>query len=214
MNNTVIRAVTGSIFAATILGILYFLPPLYFSLLLFLILAVILITEWPRLATDNPAFWLLTPLYPIAPFIVLFSMNNNPAQHALLPLLFIAAFCNDTGAYLSGNLFGKHLLFASISPKKTWEGFFGGALCVILCLLLFSHLTLNNTLSTLNLAQISLFGVAISITATAGDLFESWLKRQAQLKDTGSLLPGHGGLLDRLDSILFLVILFCFFILI
>ncbi len=206
----IMRALTGSIFAATILGMLYFLPPIYFSLLLLAMLLIILCIEWPRLAARNSALWLLIPLYPIAPFILLLMMNNNPAQHALLPLLFITAFCNDTGAYLFGKLFGNHSLSPAISPKKTWEGVIGGFICVIFCLLLFQYLSYL-TIGTLNYIQIILFSLAISISATTGDLFESWLKRQAHIKDTGSLLPGHGGLLDRLDSVLFLATLFSLF---
>jgi phosphatidate cytidylyltransferase len=214
MNKTVLRAITGSFFAAAIFGTLYMLPPIYFSLLFLLMLLIILFNEWPQIGKNNVALWLLVPFYPAIPFALLIYMNHITEGRALLPLIFISAFCNDTGAYVIGKLFGKHPLLQSISPKKTLEGFFGGILCVILCLFFFQYFNPNSPIKGFNLSQTFLFGIAIGIIATAGDLFESLLKRQAQLKDASSLLPGHGGLLDRLDSILFLAILFYLLILI
>lgn len=112
--------------------------------------------------------------------------------------LIILLWVNDTGAYLVGISAGKHPLFKRISPKKSWEGFFGGLLFTLLA----------------SLAMPSLFGitgwegwllVAIVVVAggTFGDLVESMIKRKADVKDSGSLIPGHGGFLDRFDSILF-----------
>ena len=95
----------------------------------------------------------------------------------------------------------------TISPNKTWEGFFGGYF-VATVLLLFTLWIQGKAISLL-----TLFGLtgAVCIIATMGDLFESWLKRKAKIKDTSTILPGHGGLLDRLDGILFVTILFYLF---
>jgi phosphatidate cytidylyltransferase len=109
----------------------------------------------------------------------------------------IAVVCSDTGGYAAGVLFGRHPLAPSISPKKSWEGFAGsmvvglagGALSV--SLLLHGHWWLGLP-----------FGAALVITATAGDLVESVVKRDLGIKDMGTLLPGHGGLMDRMDSLL------------
>lgn len=109
----------------------------------------------------------------------------------------ITAVAADTGAYASGLAFGKHKMAPVISPKKTWEGFAGGAFASIVAGVLVSTLMLGNTW-WFGL----LFGAAIFLTATLGDLVESLIKRDLGIKDMSSWLPGHGGFLDRLDSIL------------
>ncbi|GAA1832473.1 phosphatidate cytidylyltransferase [Agromyces salentinus] len=109
----------------------------------------------------------------------------------------IVAISADTGAYAFGLMFGKHPMAPVISPKKTWEGFAGGAGVSIVAGVLLSVLLLGNTW-WFGL----IFGVAIFLTATLGDLAESLVKRDLGIKDMSSWLPGHGGVLDRLDSIL------------
>lgn len=107
---------------------------------------------------------------------------------------------NDTMAYITGSFIGK-TPFSKISPKKTWEGTIGGAvLCVVTMHLLAGVLPDSGAFNT-NVV----WGVALvaAITGTVGDLFESWLKRKAGVKDSGSIMPGHGGFLDRFDSLLF-----------
>ncbi len=109
----------------------------------------------------------------------------------------VTAVAADTGAYASGLLFGKHPMAPVISPKKTWEGFAGGAAASLIAGVLLSTLMLGNTW-WFGLV----FGAAIFLTATLGDLAESLVKRDIGIKDMSSWLPGHGGFLDRLDSIL------------
>ncbi|WP_235480797.1 phosphatidate cytidylyltransferase [Agromyces sp. Leaf222] len=109
----------------------------------------------------------------------------------------IVAISADTGAYASGLMFGKHPMAPVISPKKTWEGFAGGGLASVIAGVLLSLFMLGNTW-WFGL----IFGVAIFLTATLGDLAESLIKRDLGIKDMSSWLPGHGGFLDRLDSIL------------
>ena len=121
----------------------------------------------------------------------------------LVPLLFILVFAHDSGSYIFGCLFGKHKIAPHISPGKTWEGGCGGVLftlCALLCIRWFFGTTLLD-------ASLLWLPLAISFIATSGDFFESWLKRRAGVKDSGSLLPGHGWLLDRFDSILPLAVL-------
>ncbi len=122
-------------------------------------------------------------------------------------LLISLAVCwlADTGAYFSGRWWGKHPLASKISPKKTWEGFWGG---LILTVVFFAVLSL---LLPMNLGQRVFFIVLITFcvfSSVIGDLFVSLLKRRAGVKDTGTLLPGHGGLLDRGDSALSAVAIF------
>ena len=109
----------------------------------------------------------------------------------------IIAVAADTGAYASGLMFGKHPMAPMISPKKTWEGFAGGAAMSLVAGVLLSPFMLGNTW-WFGL----IFGAAIFLTATLGDLVESLIKRDIGIKDMSSWLPGHGGFLDRLDSIL------------
>ena len=110
---------------------------------------------------------------------------------------FILLWANDTFAYLTGIIFGKHRLFERISPKKSWEGFFGGLVgTVVLSFLvakLFPVLPFYHWMAVA--ALIVVFGVY-------GDLIESLLKRNLKIKDSGHFLPGHGGILDRFDSVL------------
>ena len=130
-------------------------------------------------------------------------------QHRFLRIFLFSTifwiFLNDTGAYLVGTFLGKHKMAPVISPNKTWEGLVGG----FLTLALWNVYSITNFQANLFLSWQNIFFIGFSLTfcslATLGDLFESWLKRKAELKDSGSLLPGHGGILDRIDSLLFVM---------
>ena len=111
----------------------------------------------------------------------------------------LTTFAVDTGAYLVGRAVGKHPLAPSISPNKTWEGSVGGFVsAVVVAVALGQVLDLN-----IDVWQQAVIGAAVGVVAQWGDLLESKLKRIADVKDAGSIIPGHGGLLDRLDSLLF-----------
>ncbi|MDO5636691.1 MAG: phosphatidate cytidylyltransferase [Myroides sp.] len=139
--------------------------------------------------------------YVTLPFLIITQLpylNGNYSRFLLLSI-FIMIWCNDTFAYICGRLLGKHKLYEKISPKKTIEGFIGG--------LLFTQLAAFIIYKTSSL-QISLIAwlliaLGISVLGTVGDLIESKYKRQAGVKDSGNIMPGHGGILDRFDSILF-----------
>ncbi len=125
----------------------------------------------------------------------LFFKTYNP--YLVLSIFFII-WCNDTGAFVFGSLLGKHKLAPSISPNKTWEGAIGGLICgVLLCYFLSEKFLPFGLLERMGLA------VLVVIFGTLGDLFQSKLKRSVNLKDSGSVIPGHGGILDRIDSMLF-----------
>ncbi|MFF0487610.1 phosphatidate cytidylyltransferase [Nocardia sp. NPDC004068] len=109
----------------------------------------------------------------------------------------ILVVCSDVGGYVAGVLFGKHPMVPAISPKKSWEGFVGSLVfCVIGGLLTVTLLLQANSMIGV------LVGVAVVLVATCGDLIESQVKRELGIKDMGTLLPGHGGIMDRLDSML------------
>jgi len=115
----------------------------------------------------------------------------------LLWFFFLIPWITDTFAYAIGSLFGKHKMIPEISPKKSWEGAIGGAVACVLVLLLYNFWVLH--LSTFSVVCIAL---VCSAFGQAGDILESWLKRWAGVKDSGHIMPGHGGLLDRLDSLI------------
>ncbi len=129
--------------------------------------------------------------------IVCLTLINGPFVVFLLILTVAAA---DIGAYFAGRRFGQHALAAEISPAKTWEGFWGGMLCVaLLATLIWQNLPLSQL--HLGWGSLMVLGLATAGASVVGDLTVSLLKREVGLKDSGSLLPGHGGLMDRLDSI-------------
>lgn len=123
----------------------------------------------------------------------------------LLLAIFIFIWMNDTGAFLVGSTMGRHRLFERISPKKSWEGFFGGLLfnlilAAVFCLYCTSFFEVTMTLgSWLGLAAV------VTLFATWGDLGESLIKRTLKIKDSGNIIPGHGGILDRIDSLLLVI---------
>lgn len=196
------RTITGSILGTLFIGIYWFLPPLIFSLTLVGILGIILAVEWPYLQRAVSSSWLLSLAYPILPFVFLIWLNHYYHQH--IYYLFLSVVTFDTGSYLVGSLLGTTALAPAISPGKTWEGFLGGLLITFVVMLFALH-SVPFVQPVLTVAALT---IAVCILALAGDLFESWLKRKAGLKHAGSLLPGHGGFLDRFDGILFAGTLF------
>jgi phosphatidate cytidylyltransferase len=114
--------------------------------------------------------------------------------------VFILIWMSDVGGYFAGVNFGKHKLLERISPKKSWEGVAGGfVLCII------SSIVLSNFVTKLDLTEWIILGIIICISSVIGDLIESMIKRTANVKDSGTILPGHGGILDRFDSALLVI---------
>ncbi|PIP78842.1 MAG: hypothetical protein COW84_10795 [Gammaproteobacteria bacterium CG22_combo_CG10-13_8_21_14_all_40_8] len=126
------------------------------------------------------------------------------SQGSLLVLyLLLQIWGADTGAYFSGKAFGKHKLAPKVSPKKTWEGVAGGLILAVSLGLFMPHvLHLDYIIHQLGYFQVVLISLVVVVASIVGDLTESIYKRQQNLKDSGTLLPGHGGILDRIDSIL------------
>ena len=116
----------------------------------------------------------------------------------LVLIAVVGPWVSDSGAYFAGHLFGRRLLFPSLSPNKTVEGSLGGLLLTILVVGFVSYQFLD-----FSLAKAAVIGAGVSIFSQSGDLFESTLKRILDMKDLGHFLPGHGGMLDRIDSLLF-----------
>ncbi|MFZ1703327.1 MAG: phosphatidate cytidylyltransferase [Saprospiraceae bacterium] len=137
-------------------------------------------------------------------YVLFYEMITSINLLFILLLIWMA----DSGAYFIGSLWGKHKLFEKISPKKTWEGFVGGGFLTVGLAFLLNYLTEN-----ISLSQWLLLALVVWIFGTIGDLFESSIKRNFQVKDSGTFLPGHGGFLDRFDSFIF-VLPFALYILI
>ncbi len=134
---------------------------------------------------------------PLTLLSMLFSLYGAPAVLAM----FIMIWLNDTGAFCVGSLIGRRRLFERISPKKSWEGFWGGmVLCVASSFLI--KYCFGPFSTGMGIWQLCGMGVVVSVFSTWGDLVESLIKRTIGVKDSGKLLPGHGGILDRIDSLL------------
>ena len=159
------------------------------------------------------AYILLGQVYIALPLSLLNSIAFHsiaiPLGNILLLALFFFLWCNDTGAFLTGVTLGRHRLFERVSPKKSWEGFFGGLCFNVLLGLAFYQASfwgllgqdLHELVHYTRLDWIGL-GIFISIFGTFGDLVESFVKRFVGVKDSGRILPGHGGMWDRFDSLL------------
>lgn len=178
-----------------------FLP--YLALLLYLMIAELYLKK--KNPIGNWAFSMLSQLYVALPFALLnvLAFHNSPetssvSYNPILPLsIFVFIWLSDTGAYCVGSLIGKHRLFERISPKKSWEGSIGGAFFSIASSFVFAHF-----FPFMSAGQWAGLALTVVIFGTWGDLTESLMKRQLGIKDSGNILPGHGGMLDRFDSAL------------
>lgn len=196
-----------------------FLPnEVFFSLLLVLIFFVFIIALFDKKTNVilNITYTFTGILYTVVPFMLLlnitcidksFTFNNitNTWYNDCAPYNFhyilgiiLLIWASDVGAYLVGSLIGKHKLFERISPGKTWEGTVGAFILNIGCAFIIA-----NWFPELALKHWIVISILVSVFGTLGDLVESMFKRQAGIKDSGKIMPGHGGILDRFDSLLF-----------
>ena len=169
--------------------------------ILFSIIGLICMYEMYQLRIGKTK--LIPLIYIITPFILIQILiwkyltiniyNSIVWMPDIILYLFALTWTFDTFAYIFGVKFGKHKILPSISPKKSWEGFIGGLIfTTILAIFIFGE----------NIDKIIMYSVLIPISATLGDFIESYYKRKAMAKDSGNLIPGHGGMLDRMDSLL------------
>lgn len=171
----------------------------YIALVVYVFIQQVFSTESSKL--DNFAYFTLSQLYAALPFAmlnILSTVGAAPGEtyNYILPLsIFIFIWCNDTGAFCVGCTMGRHKMFERVSPKKTWEGFAGGAAVAI-----GAGVALSYIFDVMTIWEWMGMAAIVVATATLGDLIESCMKREMQIKDSGNLLPGHGGILDRFDS--------------
>ena len=168
---------------------------IFYSLII--LAAIILIKEWRNLTTEQPQlFYLLGYVYIILPCSCILWLRELDIRLLFSLIAIISA--TDIAAYFVGKKFGRNKLAYKISPNKTWEGLAGGVISASLVSLVCSQYILD---FSIYFAFIS--GSIIAVLAQIGDLFKSWIKRKAGVKNSGNILPGHGGLLDRLDGYMF-----------
>ena len=155
----------------------------------------------------NDSSYMFSGVMLISSSMILANFYRNMGLRVIV-YLFLITILTDVFAYFTGMLIGRHKLLESVSPKKTWEGFIGGALVSTFTGTVF-YLTVINPLA--NVLIIALFTLFLSIVGQFGDLFFSCIKRYYKVKDFSNIMPGHGGVLDRLDSIIFVLIAFSLF---
>ena len=165
--------------------------------ILFAILGILSIYEMWKLRKEKSKFIAL--LYILTPFILVqFISSSKSEEHwntNLILFIFALTWTFDTFAYLIGVKFGKNKIMPSISPKKSWEGFIGGSVFTII-LAYFSYRYFNFENRKIPI----IISILLPFTATIGDFIESYYKRKAGVKDSGKIIPGHGGILDRMDA--------------
>ncbi len=198
-----LRVITGGL-VALLTFVLLMQGGLIFTFFI-AVCSIIMLHEWRGLTQrGNAAFQLVGIPYILLPCLSLAGLrliyfDEDPMS--IWPALFVICVvaATDIGAYVSGRLIGGPRLWPAVSPKKTWAGTLGGmASGIVVSVAFIEHVQVPGTM-------VSAFalGMALSVVSQLGDLFESWLKRRAGVKDSGRLLPGHGGLLDRVDGLLF-----------
>ena len=176
---------------------------LKFILTLFIMVMFILaVTYHKTVKFSDISILLFATLYISMGMLHIRLLYNGGFGLAMLFTALVAAFLTDTGAYFSGYFFGKHKLIPEISPKKTVEGAIGGVVVAILSLLVYAWILTFFGIKT-NIINIIIIGAVASIGSQFGDLSASMIKRELGIKDYGEIMPGHGGVLDRFDSLLF-----------
>lgn len=180
--------------------------------LIIIILMIIELFRDRELPFVNISIALFGSIFVAGPFSLVNYLVYNPVFNGeyngyILIAVFVLIWASDSGAYIVGSSIGKHKLFERISPKKTWEGFIGGGLISMAAAWLISIY-----IPEIDLIHWLFISAITVIFGTFGDLIESLLKRKVNIKDSGTLLPGHGGILDRFDSLLFAVPVIFFYI--
>ncbi|MGB4191224.1 MAG: phosphatidate cytidylyltransferase [Rickettsiales bacterium] len=200
-SNFIMRLISACILAPLVILIIK-LSGFYFTSMI-LVAAIIMGGEWTKMTKDKSLLWqCFGILYIGLPCLsLLWIEQQNSILNETVKFngvntiisIFVIVWANDIGGYIFGRLFGGKKLCPKISPNKTWSGFFGGVICSML-------------ISPILLENMAIAGI-IAIVASVGDLLESWIKRKCDTKDSGSLIPGHGGLLDRVDGILLVAVI-------
>jgi phosphatidate cytidylyltransferase len=202
-------------FSSFILTILLFLIIIFKQILLLPVILVLLTAiplafhmftyakfdaKWDKADLDKAA---IGPLYICLPLAMLILIDMQPNGNIWIFFLLAVIFANDTGALYAGKAFGRHKLYPEVSPNKTWEGSVGGLILGLIISIIFLKIDALK-LHAIDPA-ILLLVTGLSVATQTGDLVESMIKRSYGVKDSGGILPGHGGILDRVDGLLFAI---------
>jgi phosphatidate cytidylyltransferase len=197
-----ILSVSSIFFALNALIIMEMIPAGYLVLnaLIPLVIFFSAFTKVDRINLEQTICHIFSLVYITIPLLLAVYLNKISVYQGdvgFVMIIFVIVWTNDTFAYLTGISLGRHKFFERISPKKTWEGLIGGLIASIGVSLLFMKY-----LFLLKPAEIIILAVVVAVSSVLGDLFESLIKRVVAVKDSGEFLPGHGGILDRIDSLL------------
>lgn len=205
------RAASGAVLALVFFGVLWQGGWLFTWLVI--LAALMMHREWNTLLEKEPVTWRMAGLFyvtiPCASIIWLRNVHfseNFEAGKFLVLFVVLAVIATDIGAYFAGRAFGKNKMAPVISPNKTWEGLAGGVLAAAVI----SGFSYGFSPWPAMFITAILCGAVLAILAQGGDLLESYIKRRVGAKDSGTLIPGHGGILDRVDGLVFTVPLFAF----
>jgi len=178
----------------------YFLAYIFFSILL---LFIIMILKHNKIMISHIAIMVFSLIYISFFSSHIVSVKDIEHGHILVWFIFIGAWSTDTFAYTVGTIAGKHKLCPKISPKKTVEGSLGGNFGCVIAFLVYAYVIQLVTAYNVNYINLIILAVLCSVISQIGDLSASVIKRQLDVKDFGAIMPGHGGILDRFDSIIF-----------
>ena len=202
MTNFLPRLITGVIYISLVTGSIIYSSRSF--IFLFFILTLLATYEshllWNKIRLNNPKYYYPIPqVYVVLSMVTLmlvpFYFSESYTPFPIL-LIFILIWISDTMSYFFGSYFGNTKMKIKVSPNKTWEGFIGGFLCSFI----FSIVSFSYIQEIYPLWKTISLGILIPVFGLIGDIYQSKLKRMAGVKDSGSLLPGHGGIFDRLDS--------------
>lgn len=196
--NLVKRILSALVLIPLVLGAVYMGGIVLYVLLA--LVATLAFLEWHRMVRQKERWMILEALGIVYIVIPILCFAWLTAMHVTFPfyVLFVV-WLTDTGAFVFGKLIGGPKLAPRISPKKTWSGFFGG-LTVPVLIQITALLLIGTPFASI--PPNALYTLLLSLSAQGGDLLESWIKRQFGVKDSGAIIPGHGGILDRIDSLL------------
>lgn len=190
------RVISGAVIAVMVLSALKLGGMFFIGLVM--LAGLQMIREWDALTLNENIIWRLFGLaYVSIPCAALVWLRGHDTGFSLVLTILLIVWATDVSAYFAGRMIGGPKLAPAISPNKTWAGLGGGmiaAACVAAICTGFSPVPTS-------VSGALLFGLLLALLGQAGDLFESWLKRRAGVKDSGNLIPGHGGLLDRVDGL-------------
>lgn len=170
-------------------------------LYLFYLMVAAVFSHWKVSVTES-AFTFMITVYVVFSFSCILLVRDLPFGQYIYLLIFMSAWMSDSGAYFAGRLFGRHKLIEDVSPKKTVEGAVGGVIICSLSFLLYGFIVGQIFDATPRYPALALVGAILSVISQCGDLIASLIKRQFGIKDYGWVFPGHGGVMDRFDSII------------